>query len=213
MCLDRLLPVLALAAVTGCTCPAPPTNVIADPPDGATTQSARGTLRFKGPERLNNDFAQALELQPDQVCAELGIYQCSALVHNVALGGVDPYGPGLYEPSGITAVTTPLVVDRIAWSACNKRVTADTNVPLLAVIFQSIPRAGTKLADPGGAPVQQAIARLTQRSLLREPYASEVERYTQLARDIEATGHAEPAKAWMQAVCFAVLSSAESIFY
>ena len=30
---------------------------------------------------------------------------------------------------------------------------------------------------------------------------------------IETTGNAEPAKSWMQSVCFAILSSTESIFY
>jgi len=70
------------------------------------SNSARGNLRFKGPERLNSDVAAALELPPDAVCTELGMYQCTSAVHNVALGGVDPYGTGLYEPSGVTASTT-----------------------------------------------------------------------------------------------------------
>ena len=87
--------------------------------------SARGNLRFKGPERLANDFAAALDLRPSDVCNELGQYPCATFVHNVALGGVDPYGPGLYEPSGITAVTTPLAVERMALAACTRRVDAD----------------------------------------------------------------------------------------
>ena len=57
------------------------------------------------------------------------------------------------------------------------------------------------------------ITSLTQRALLRNPYRNEVERYIELAKAIEATGNAEPAKSWMQSVCFAILSSAESIFY
>jgi hypothetical protein len=48
---------------------------------------------------------------------------------------------------------------------------------------------------------------------LRNPYRNEVERYVRLATDIESTGNAEPARAWMQAVCFAILTSAESVFY
>jgi hypothetical protein len=48
---------------------------------------------------------------------------------------------------------------------------------------------------------------------LREPSDAELSRYVQLARDIEATGNGNPARAWMQSVCFAVLSSPEAIFY
>lgn len=177
------------------------------------SNSARGNLRFKGPERLNSDVAAALELPPDAVCTELGMYQCTSAVHNVALGGVDPYGTGLYEPSGVTASTTPLVVERLAWSACIKRVTADYADLGAAVIFRGIKLSGGKLASPDGDEVRGAITQLAQRVFLREPADAEMTRYIQLARDIEATGNAEPARAWMQAVCFAVLSSAEAVFY
>lgn len=177
------------------------------------SNSARGNLRFKGPERLNSDVAAALDLPPDAVCTELGMYQCTSAVHNVALGGVDPYGTGLYEPSGVTASTTPLVVERLAWSACIKRVTADYADLGAAVIFRGIKLSGSKLASPDGDEVRGAITQLAQRVFLREPADAEMTRYIQLARDIEATGNAEPARAWMQAVCFAVLSSAEAVFY
>jgi hypothetical protein len=182
-----------------------------DPP--VVTSSARGNLRFKGPERLNNDIAAALELPPDQVCTELGLYQCAALVHHVALGGVDPYGTGLYEASGVTSATTPLVVERIAWSACLKRADADYANPAAGVIFRGIPLDGARLANPDGDEVRGAITQLVQRALQRDPYPGELTRYTQLARDIEATGSAEPARAFMQAACFAVISLSEAVFY
>jgi hypothetical protein len=57
------------------------------------------------------------------------------------------------------------------------------------------------------------VGELTRRALVRDPYAPELTRYVQLAKDIEATGSAEPARAWLQAVCFAILSSTESVFY
>lgn len=182
-----------------------------EPPPVAS--SARGNLRFKGPDRLNTDIAAALELPQDQVCTELGMYQCAALVHHVALGGVDPYGTGLYEASGVTSATTPLVVERIAWSACTRRADADIANPAGGVIFTNIPLNGAKLANPDGDEVRGAITQLVQRSLQREPYGHEVARYVQLAKDIEATGNGEPARAWMQATCFAVISSPEAVFY
>lgn len=175
--------------------------------------SARGNLRFKGPERLNTDVASALELSPAAVCTELGLYPCTTVVHNVALGGVEPYGTGLYEASGITSATTPLVVERVIWSACTKRVDIDYANLAAATIFRGIPLNASKLANPDGDEVRAAITQLVQRAFLREPSDIELSRYAQLAKDIEATGNAEPARAWMQAVCFAVLSSAEAVFY
>lgn len=207
---------LCSMVTTGCFCappaPPPPPDVM-QTPDASVGTSARGNLRFKGPERLVNDLAAALELRPADVCTELGQYPCATFVHNVALGGVDPYGPGLYEPSGITAVTTPLVVDRIALSACARRVDADLAAPQTAVVFRGVPLSGKALANPDGPELPAVIGELTRRVLLREPYDREVTRYVQLAKDIAATSEAEPARAWMQGVCFAVVSSTESVFY
>lgn len=214
---ERLLVLTSLLAMaTGCPGriiepPVPP--IVVDTPDaGSLARSARGNLRFKGPERLQADFAAALELLPADVCTELGQYQCATFVHNVALGGVDPYGPGLYESSGITAVTTPLVIDRLAWSACTKRVDLDLATPANAQVFRGVPLANGKLTNPEGQEVSSLIVDLTRRGLARDPYANEVARYVKLAKDLEATS-AQPARAWMQSVCFAILSSAESVFY
>lgn len=215
---ERLVLLAAtLALGVGCpgkiTEPSQPVMVMELPDAGSLARSARGNLRFKGPERLTNDFSNALGLNADEVCTELGQYQCAGLVHTVALGGVDPFGRGLYEPSGVTAVTTPLVVDRMAFSACTRRVDKDLATPGAALIFKGLPQTGAKLANVDGPELTTAIGELTHRALQRDPYTNEVARYLQLAKDIEASGNAEPARAWMQAVCFAVLSSAESVFY
>ena len=161
------------------------------------------------------DFAAALELPADALCLELGQYACTTAVHNVALGGVDPYGPGLYEAPGVTASTTPLVVERIAWAACGKRVDLDRADAGKAVLFRNIAldASGKKLANPDSAEVRSAIIEVTQRILLRKPYRTELDRYVKLARDLEATGTPEPARAFMQSLCFSVLSSTESVFY
>ena len=89
----------------------------------------------------------------------------------------------------------------------------DLAAPATAVIFRGVPLAGKKLASPDGPEVRGVIGLLTQRALLRNPYRNEVERYVRLATDIESTGNAEPARAFMQAVCFAILTSTESVFY
>src|SRR5262245_47874324 len=93
-------------------------------PDSALV-SNKANVRFKGAERLRNAVAQALSLDPGEVCNELGKYSCADAVHTVALGGVDPYGAGLYEPFPDTAASTPLVVERLVLSACVLRAKRD----------------------------------------------------------------------------------------
>lgn len=192
--------------------PPPPPMVMEQPDAGGLARSVTGNLHFKGPERLNTDFAAALELQPEEVCKELGQYACVG-VHNLALGGVDPYGPGVYEASPVTAVTTPLVVERLAWGACAQRVDKDLVAPSRAVVFRGVPMTGPKLTNADGPEVVAVIGEMVRRGLAREPYENEVTRYVQLAKDLEASGTAEPAREWMRSLCFAVLSSTESVFY
>ncbi|MFZ5443190.1 MAG: hypothetical protein ACOZQL_24490 [Myxococcota bacterium] len=170
-------------------------------------------MRFKGELRLTVDYAQALGLPLDQVCTELGQYQCTTFVHPVALGGVDPYGKGLYEALPVTGVTTPVVVERVALAACVRRVDLDLATPASALIFKNIPVSGGKLTSPSGNEVRLAITELAQRAWLRNPTEREVQHLVQLAADVEATGAPDPAKAWMQAACFAAFSSVESVFY
>lgn len=205
--------IVCLSVALFCCTQTPSDPDVTELPTAPIAKSARGNIRFKGPERINTDFSAILELRPESVCLELGLYPCTSVVHNVALGGVDPYGAGVYESTGITASTTPIIVERIAWAACTQRVTSDLGNPDAAVIFKGIPLSDQKLANPDGAEVHAAMTQLVQRTYLRNPYRPEIDRYVRLAKDIEATGTATPAKDWMQSVCFAILSSAESVFY
>ena len=181
--------------------------------DGGYAKSAKGNLRFKGPERLTFDYSIALGLPVDQVCNELGQYACTFFVHPVALGGVDPYGHGLFEAPQVTGATTPVVVERVALAACVKRVSLDLATPASAVIFKSLPLTAGKLSSPQGPEVRLAMTELAQRAWLRDPTDAELALLLQLNTDIEATNVAEPAKTWMQAACFSVFSSAEAVFY
>lgn len=185
--------------------------------DGGTSsalaKSSRNNLRFKGPERLTLDFATALSLPVDSVCKELGQYPC-ATVHGVTLGGVEPYNSGLYEPLPATGVTSPIALDRVALAACARRVGLDVGAPSSAVIFTGVTLdAQGRLASRDGAPVRNAITSLYQRALLREPTDAEVSALIQLSVAVESTGTSTPGRDWMTAACFAVLSSAESVFF
>lgn len=174
--------------------------------------SAKGNVRFKRNERITFDFGNALGLPYDTLCKELGQYSCSLFVHPLALGGVDPYGSGLYEPLPFTGVTSPLVVDRIALAGCSQRVEADLSSPLNAVIFKNIAIVGGKV-DPGSVGATAAIDALYKRVMQRPPTAGELAHLAQLNADIVASGKPDPGKAWLTLSCFAVLTSVESIFY
>lgn len=182
-------------------------------PDAGFARSAKGNLRFKGNERLTFDYSVALGIPFDQLCNELGQYPCTFTVHPVALGGVDPYGKGLFEGAQVTGSTTAIVVERVALAACVKRVTADLATPASAVVFKSIPLTAGKLTNPNGSEVRLALSELAQRAWLRDPTEAELQHLIQLNTDIEATNVADPAQTWMKAACFAVLSSAEAVFY
>ncbi len=181
--------------------------------DAGITRSAKGRLRFKGNERFTVDLAVGLGGTVDQVCKELGQYDCSFFVHPVALGGVEPYGVGLYEPPSVTGATTSLVVERVVLSACTARINADLSNPAGALIFKGVPVSGGKLSAVDGPGVRALIVDLAQRGWLRDPSEAEVAELVQLARDVEVAQPNDAAKQWMQAACFAVFSSAEAVFY
>ncbi|MFY0573837.1 hypothetical protein ACN28S_05215 [Cystobacter fuscus] len=217
----RVLLLSSACVLSACPAPAPSGPDAGTPPADAGTgstgdvaPSSRDNLRFNNPEQLTAHFASALSLPPEQVCNELGQYSCATYAHPVALGGVDPYGMGLYEPLKTTGATTPNVVDRMALAACTRRVLLDLATPGEAVLFKGLELdARGRLANREGAPVRDAITSLYQRALLRDPTETEVGTLSRLATQLESMGGQTPGRDWMTASCFAVLSSAESIFF
>lgn len=172
--------------------------------------SAKATVKFKSKERLVNDFQKALSLSATQLCREVGTLACDE-VHGIALGGVDAYNAGIYEPLEASAVTTPIAVDRLALSMCQTRAHVDVENTANAAIF-AVAIDGGKL-DPDHADTVAAITTLFNRIHLREPSEREVELLQQLYRDIDAGGSATPAKDWAALSCYAVISMMESVFY
>lgn len=180
--------------------------------DAGYTRSPKSLVRFKGDLRFTIDLSVGLGLPIAEVCNELGQYACVA-VHTVALQGVDPYGKGLFEPLPVTGVTTPVVVERMVTSACLRRVELDLQTPASAVIYKSIALNAGRLANPQSPEVRLALTELAQRAWLRNPTEAELTHLLQLNTDIEATGVAEPARAWMQAACFVAFTGEEAVFY
>jgi hypothetical protein len=197
--LEHILLVLLVACKASSSSSSTKTETPAEPPvleetEGALKASARANVRFKRAERFNADLAQSLDLSVDEVCLELDAYPCSGDVHRVSLGGSDPYGTGLYEGWKETGPSTPLVVERIVISACQKRVALDFDTPNSAKIFQS------------GKADAASVTLLYQRALQRSPTEAEVAHVLGLATDV-------PVRTRAALACFAVLSTSEFLFY
>jgi hypothetical protein len=175
--------------------------------DAGYPASSKARVKFKGNDRLRNEFARMLELDPAIVCTELGLYSCTHLVHQVALGGSEPYGLGLNEPLPFTTITTPLAVDRLALSACRTRVDLDLATPSTALIYKG------GLGDAEGDEVAAAIDVLYKQALIRPPSDDEVEDLRQLYRDVEALGAGDTVRDWAIGSCFAVSTTMEQLFY
>lgn len=175
--------------------------------------STKGRVRFKGAERMRNDFAQALDLAPGEVCAELGQYDCVEFVHRVALGGTEPYTLGITRPLDKTTATTPLAVERVALSACGRRVDADLADPARAVLFGELEIEGGAVANLESEAVTRSLTRLYRRALLRNPTESELSHLRELHRALEQDGLPNVARDWAVLTCFSVLTSMEGLFY
>ena len=143
-------------------------------------QSAKANVRFKRAVRMTADYAAALSIPADQLCRELGQYQCTTLVHPIALGGTDPYGVGLYEPLPFTGMSSPIVTDRVALSACQARATADVAAGASAVIFKGVTPDGAGKLNIDSTEVRGAIETLYKRTMLRVPTEAEVNHLKQL---------------------------------
>src|SRR5262245_39933912 len=178
----------------------------------AIAESSKATLRFKRTERIRNDFAQALELSPNQVCNELGRYSCTDLVHTIALGGVEPYVLGLREGLPNTTITAPNAVDRVAPSGCEARVTMDFADPGTAKIYKdlSVDPNGA-IADLSAAGVAESIDRMYKGALLRPATESEVTHMKELYTELAATNEPNATRDWAILSCYAVLTTMESL--
>ena len=180
---------------------------------GTFAASSKGLVRFKRNERMNTDFAKSLGLTPEGVCNELGLYPC-ALVHQLALGGVDPYNVGLYEPVPYTGLTSPLATDRVALGACTQRIAADLATPASALVFKGVTLdSAGKLTNVDAPEVKTALDVLYKKVLLRPITDAEIGHHKQMYADIVATNKPGAGKSWMTLSCFAVLTSIESVFY
>ncbi len=178
-----------------------------EPPPPPT--SPKANLQFKGPQRLEADLAGVLELEPEEVCVEVGGASCTQVVHRVALGGVSPYDLGIYEPTPLGA-TAPIATDRVVLRACQTRIDADLQGG--PVLF-GVPLDGDAVANIDGPEVETFIDELYTRGLLRHAEPSEIAALRNLYGSIAAGADARPGRSWAIAACLATLTTAEFLFY
>lgn len=209
-----------LVTLTGCgddeSVPPSSTGPGNDPPGAeADSQppSPHAAVRFKGGDVLATDLAQALALDPSELCNELGRYGCTDTVHVVTLGGVDPYERQIYESMRQTSAATPLAAERVVLAACLERARRDLASPGEAVVFVGLPLDGARLADASAPSVGAAIDRLYTGLLARHPAPGETSALTAYYAEIEASGEAAAAERWAALACFAIGSSTEALFY
>jgi hypothetical protein len=183
------------------------------PAEPGPPASPHARVRFKGPDRLKLELARILEIEPDELCNELGLYDCF-MVHDVALGGTDPFGVALYSPTETSTATTPLAVERVVLGSCIERAVRDLSAPANAVIFKNLAVDGAGKLDVQSEPVALAVDALYTRAMQRHAKPHEVTHLRSLYTQIEASAEAvKPAQEWAALGCFAVLTTLETLFY
>ncbi|MEM9453601.1 MAG: hypothetical protein AAGF11_05450 [Myxococcota bacterium] len=171
-----------------------------------STASTRNRLIWKRQHALTQDLVRALELEPTELCTELGELDCINDVHQASLGGHDPIAQGLYEPIAEPLTTTPLALDRVALAACGRRVQLDRQAP---VVFTTLALDGE--APSADAPAfEQTVVTLYRRLLGREPTPEELELHAELL--VDDAGERVGADRFAHLSCFVVVTSAEFLF-
>ena len=174
--------------------------------DNAKTEAApevtsrHPNVLAKNGEVLHRDLAAALELPREEVCRELGLYDCAKTAHRIVLGGTEPYGLRVDEPLPVAPVTAPIAVDRVALQACGRRVAKDFDAPTEARVFGPLARREANGRDA-------AVTALYARLLAREPEPRERELVLRLG-DAPATD-----REFAVLACFTVSTTLEFLFF
>lgn len=187
---------------------APDAGISADaeaPGEAAVVESLKQQVRFKGGARLAVDLADALALPRDQLCTELGQYDCVDEVHRIVLGGVEPYSLGIRTPLPVAPATAPMAADRVALAACAERWRRDQADLASGVLAQDLPDA------PGADWLDARATDVITRVLRRDPLPSEVAALVDLHGALKAEGGATGD--WLVLSCFTAATSLESLFY
>ncbi|MGH1344507.1 MAG: hypothetical protein ACRBN8_23305 [Nannocystales bacterium] len=168
-------------------------------------------MRAKNGRRFAQQLSGALELSQDELCSELGLYDCVEEAHLVVMGGVDPAGLGVAVPLPVAPVTAPIAYDRVALNACLERAEQDFQAPEDAVLF-----AGLTTPEVSAETRDSVVSELYQRLLHRDATELERESLSAFFTDTVLPHTSDPREAyqqWAGLSCFAVATTSESLFY
>lgn len=191
----------------------PSFGAMASPP----VASSDPHVKFKDGERYVRDLSSNLNMPREDICKELGRYDCVSDAFRIVLGGVEAPNLLVNEPIENAALTSPIALDRVALHICTNRVKLDRSQPSEAVLFRTgaFGRNGkARSIDP--AWMQDTANAIYSAVLLRAPSAAEVRNLTDLykqVRDGRPANSVEAAADWVTLSCFAVASSLEAVFY
>ena len=169
-------------------------------------------VQRKRAQLIRDTLSKALKVPEQALCNELDRIPCADMVHRVSLGGVAAYRNSQYHYPKEIAITSPISFERLVLSACTFRAGNDFKNPAAGVIFKDIETTTDgRLVD--NKAIDEALIRLYQRSLIRNPNPAEIQALRGLYQEIYDEEPNGAALNWMILSCYSVLSSIESAFY
>jgi hypothetical protein len=186
-----LLALLAACSAKESPAESPDAGVMPTPdllPEVHASKTSR--LKFRAGEVYAALLSGALDIPRADLCNELGLYDCVAVVHRIALFGVEPYRVQVIEPLEESVVSSPIAVERLALSACTR---------------------WAKKSDPSDR--RATITTLYEKLLQRAPEERELAHLLALYESMAAIGDPALDTSWAAISCFAVATTSEALFY
>ena len=174
--------------------------------------SRRPSVKFKGAQRYGTDLMNALFLSKDSLCNELGQYPCLN-VHNIVLGGVEPYRLGINKPLERASATAPIAVERVALQACIRRADLDFAEGAQSLFFEVLPE---NMSAPESTWLRRTAGRMYELILRRTGESHELDVLANLFETVSAEypdSAQEALRQWQVLSCFALATSLEALFY
>lgn len=176
-----------------------------DPEAGENQLKPRkdGALIWKRYRAFEQGLMGGLELSKNELCSEVGSFNCIDQAHLTVLGGNEPFANAQHERPGAPSALTAVAVSRVLMSACSKRADLDQNAGASASVFKSFSLAGP---IPDDNAVKELTVNLYQRLLARDPEPKETEAV------VAAKAQFSDSRALAVGICYAIGTHIENIF-